>query len=137
MTEVPLIKTFNADADAVAQAADGSVTVCTAPFAGTVTAVTYVPAAAITGANTDTRKVALVNKGQAGSGTTQVASVQFNSGTNAAAFDEKTLALSGTAADLVVAAGDVLTFVSTHVGAGLADPGGTAVVQITRSDAGE
>lgn len=129
----PLVETFEVVVPAVAQGADETTTVLDSPIAGTVTKVTYVTDTAITGANTDTRKVALVNKGQAGSGTTEIASVQFNSGTNAAAFDERSLALSGTPANLAVAAGDVLAFASTHVGAGLADPGGTVFVELSRS----
>jgi hypothetical protein len=54
-------------------------------------------------------------------------------GVNATGDDAKTIPLSGTAANLTVAAGDVLTFESTHVGTGIAEPGGTAIVEITRS----
>ena len=51
---------------------------------------------------------------------------------NAVAFDEKAITLSVTAADLVVAAGDVLAWVSTAVtgGGGLVDPGGLVQVEI-------
>jgi hypothetical protein len=98
--------------------------------AGTVSAVTYSTVTAITGANTNTRSVSLVNKGQAGAGTTTIATLQFNSGVNTTASDEKTITLSGTAADLVVAAGDVLQWQSTAVGTGIADPGGLVNVTI-------
>lgn len=98
--------------------------------AGTVSAVTYATVTAITGANTNTRSVSLVNKGQAGAGTTTIATLQFNSGVNTTASDEKTITLSGTAADLVVAAGDVLQWQSTAVGTGIADPGGLVNVTI-------
>jgi hypothetical protein len=50
------------------------------PSDATVSAVTYAPVTAITGANTNTRSVSLVNKGQAGAGTTVVATIQYNSG---------------------------------------------------------
>lgn len=100
------------------------------PQAGTVSAVTYSPVSTITGANTNTRSVSLVNKGQSGAGTTVVATLQFNSGVNAPAADEKTITLSGTAANLVVAAGDVLEWQSTAVGTGIADPGGLVSVSI-------
>lgn len=96
---------------------------------GTVTAVTYTTPTAITGANTNTRSVSLVNKGQAGSGTTVVATLQFNSGVNTTASVPKTITLSSTPADLVVVAGDVLQWQSTAVGTGIADPGG--LVQVT------
>lgn len=94
-----------------------------------VSAVTYATVTAITGANTNTRSVSLVNKGAAGAGTTVIATLQFNSGVNTTASDEKTITLSSTAADLDVVAGDVLQWQSTHVGTGIADPGG--LVNIT------
>ena len=99
--------------------------------AGTVSAVTYSPVTAVTGANTNTRSVTLVNKGQDGTGTTAIATLQFNSGVNAAAADEKTITLSSTASDKVVAAGDVLQWQSTHIGTGIADPGGLVNVTIS------
>jgi len=99
--------------------------------AGTVTAVTYSTVTAITGANTNTRSVSLVNKGQTGAGATTVATLQFNSGVDTVASDEKTITLSGTPANLVVAAGDVLQWQSTHIGTGIADPGGLVAVTIT------
>lgn len=102
---------------------------------GTITAVTYAAVTAITGANTNTRSVTLVNKGQAGSGTTAVATLQFNSGVNAAASDEKAITLSSTAADLVVVAGDILQWQSTHVGTGIADPGGLVRITIAAKNA--
>ncbi len=91
---------------------------------GTVTAVTYSPVTAITGANTNTRSVSLVNKGQSGAGNTVVATIQYNSGVNAAASDENTVTLSGTPANLTVTAGDILQWQSTAVGTGIAAPGG-------------
>lgn len=105
-----------------------NVLVC--PQDGTVTAVTYTTVTAITGANTNTRSVSLVNKKQDGSGTTVIATLQFNSGVNTVAADEKTITLSATAADLNVSAGDVLQWQSTHVGTGIADPGGLVAVSI-------
>lgn len=106
-----------------------------AQFQGTVTGVTYVPSAAITGAATNNRTVALVNKGAAGSGSTSIASLTFASGTNASANVETAVTLSGTAANLNVAAGDVLQWQSTANGTGLADPGGLVRVTISRTSA--
>ena len=99
--------------------------------AGTVTSVTYSTVTAITGANTNTRSVSLVNKGQSGAGTTVIATLQFDSGVNTTASDEKAITLSATAANLVVAAGDVLQWQSTHLATGIADPGGLVAVTIT------
>lgn len=119
---------------AAAANADASGRYVEAPFDGTVTAASIITAAAITGANTDSRTVQLFNRGQSGSGTTLVASKAFVSGTNAAADDETALTLSGTAADLVVAAGDILEFVSLHVGStGLAGPEFTGRVTFSRT----
>lgn len=119
---------------AVAASADASTVIGEATEAGTVTSVTYTPVAAITGANTETRTVSLINKGASGSGTTSVATLALVSGVSAAAFDEKTITLSGTAANLVVAAGDILAWTSVHSGStGLADPGGLVQVEIDRS----
>lgn len=101
-----------------------------APRAGTVSSVTYTTVTAITGANTNTRSVTLVNKGQTGAGTTTMATLQFDSGVNTVAADEKTITLSGTPANLVVAAGDVLQWQSAAVGTGIADPGGLVAVTI-------
>lgn len=130
----PLVRTIEADVPAVSTAgnSDDSI-VGQAPFACTVTAVEYLAEAAITGAATNNRTLSLVNKGQAGSGTTTVASLNFASGTNAAANDERVITLSGTAADLVLAAGDTLLWRSVAVGTGIADPGGLVRVTLSRS----
>ncbi len=100
---------------------------------GVVTSVTYAPVTAITGAATNTRSVSLVNKGQTGAGNTVIATIQYNSGVNAAASDENTVTLSGTPANLNVAAGDILQWQSTAVGTGIADPGGLVCVTISPS----
>lgn len=106
-----------------------------AKSAGRVTAVSYTPEAAITGAASPaSRTFSLVNKGQAGAGTTTVASLAMVSGVDGVAYDELAITLSATAADRVVAAGDVLVWLSTAVGGtGLADPGGTVQVEIGSS----
>lgn len=130
----PLVRNYKATVAAVAAASDKEANVVDVEFAGTVTSVTYVPDTVLTGANTETRTIVLVNKGQSGAGTTIVATKAFVSGVNAAADDETAITLSGTAANLVVAAGDILAWQSTHSGStGLADPGGMAIVGITRS----
>lgn len=119
---------------AVAAGADDNTTVCRVPYDGTVLGVAYVPKSVLTGANTDSRTLSVINKGQSGSGTTVPAIKAFTSGVNAPAFDETAITLSATAADLVVAEGDILDWKSLHVGAtGLADPGGTVFVSIQRT----
>jgi hypothetical protein len=133
--EAPLVKTLTGDTDAVAAGADATTNIGRAPFSGTVTQVTYAPNATLTGANTDSRTLSIINKGQSGTGTTSVATLAFTSGVNATASDEKALTLSGTPANLNVVQGDILAFVSTHVGSGLADPGGLVEIDITRTNA--
>lgn len=138
--QFPLVQTFFETVGAVAAGSDLETPVCAAPFAGTVTSVTYIPRTTLTGANTDSRTLSLINKGQSGSGTASVAAKAFTSGVNAAANDETALTLDTTDAtsdgiyeNRVVAEGDVLTFKSLHVGStGLADPGGTVKVVISR-----
>lgn len=130
----PLTKTFSAVIPATGATADFVVAICEAPFAGTVTAVKYVADTAITGANTDSRTGRLHNRGQAGAGTTVVASKAFTLAVDAAQYDATAITLSAVAGATTVAAGDVLTWESLHVGSsGLADPGGTVLVTITRS----
>lgn len=131
----PFVRVIEADVPAVSTAGNDDDTVITqAPFACTVTAVQYVPEAAITGAATDHRTFSLVNKGQAGSGTTTVASLAFDSGSvTASANNEKTITLSGTAANLVLAAGDTLLWRSIHIGTGIADPGGLVRITLSRN----
>ena len=135
MSTAPLQQTVQEDAAAVAAASTLSTPIARAPYAGTVTAVTLTPSAAITGVNTNTRRYELINRGQAGAGTTVVATLQMDSGVNATAFDERTITLSGTAANLVVTAGDILEWKSSAVGTGLADPGGAVNVTFDRGNA--
>lgn len=127
----PVIDKLAGGTPPVAAGADGTRNVGEVKRAGTVSGVTYIPDATITGAATNNRRIRLINKAQDGTGTTIVAELAFGNGTNAAASDEKALTLSATAANLAVAAGDVLAFESTHIGTGIADPGGLAQVEIS------
>jgi hypothetical protein len=130
----PLVNVLTQDVPAVSTAGNDDTTVLfQAPFAGTITAVQYTAEAAVTGANTNSRTLSLTNRGQAGAGSTTVASLALVSGVNLVAYDEKTITLSGTAADLVVAEGDTLSWTSLHVGTGITDPGGTVKVTFSRS----
>lgn len=127
----PTVATFEIPVAAVAAGSDLETVECIAPFDGTVTAVSYITVTAITGADTNTRKVEVYNRGQAGAGTQQVALLQFNAGVSTVAEDEKAITL--VSVNVNVTAGDVLAFKSTHVGTGTADPGGLAKISITRS----
>lgn len=124
---------LEATVPAVTIAATADQTIGEVNTAGRVSSVSYTPEAAITGAaSPNSRTFTLVNKGAAGVGTTNVATLAMVSGVDGVAFDEKAITLNATAANLVVAAGDILVWVSTAVtaGGGLVDPGGLVQVEI-------
>jgi len=133
VTKAPLVSTIRLPMASVATASDLTSPIGFVPFAGVVSAVRYIPTSVLTGADTNSRTCSVYNRGQAGAGTTAVASKAFTAGVNAPANDATDITLSGTAANLVVAAGDVLDWESLHVASGLADPGGVVEVDITRS----
>ncbi|MEU5853947.1 hypothetical protein ABZ799_01345 [Nocardiopsis dassonvillei] len=129
----PLVRVIEQDVPAVDTAGDSEDTVLgQAPFDCTVTAVEYIPEAAVTGAATNHRTLSVVNKGSDGAATTTVASLSFAAGTNADAYDVRALSLSGTAANLDLDAGDTLQFRSVAVGTGITDPGGLVRVTVER-----
>lgn len=101
-----------------------------ASHGGTVSEVTIIPEAAVTAHATNYRTIRVVNKGDDGAGTTVVASLALDTPTtdDLVAFDEKTIPLSGTAANLVVAEGDVLVADETVAASGLAHGGYTIKV---------
>lgn len=103
------------------------------PGAGTVSEVTYLPMAALSGANTNSRTLTLYNRGTVGTGTTVVAQLALVAGVNLVDNDEKTITLSATPANLVVAESDVLEWESLAVGTGIVDPGGVVQVTIART----
>jgi hypothetical protein len=134
MTSAPYVRVIEADVPAVATAGNDQDSVAAqAPFDGVITGVQYVPVAAITGADTNSRTLSLVNKGQAGAGSTTVATLALTNGVNAVADDDKPVTLSGTSANLQVASGDTLLWRSVHVGTGITDPGGLIRITIARA----
>lgn len=130
--KVPLKRTLTVLIAALGTNVDGSTILGKAPFDGNVTAVGYIPAATLTGGNTNSRRIAITNRGSAGAGTTEAAFLDFVSGVNGVAYDEKAITLHATTANRAVAEGDVLTVDSTTPGTGIADPGGMIIVEITR-----
>ena len=92
-----------------------------AEIAARVTAVRYIPETAITGHGTNYATLSVVNKGATGVGVTAVAAFTFDTPTtdDVAAMDEKALTLE-TAANLVLAAGDVLAVKKEIAAAGMA-----------------
>lgn len=129
----PLEITAQAYAAPVATAGnDGATCAHIARVTGTIKSVSLVPSDTISGAATDHRTVSLINKGIAGSGTKVIATVTFDSGINAPANKQKAITLSSDPADLAVKPGDVLMWVSTHVGDGITDPGGLVTLVVAR-----
>lgn len=127
----PLIRKLEATIPAAGAAVAQDQVVGEAPFAGTVTSVTFTPEANVTGQATDFRTFRLINKGQDGNGSTVIASLAFSSApVTASDFDEKAITISGSA---VVAEGDILAWDETVAGTGLASPGGKVQVEITRT----
>jgi len=86
-----------------------------APFALTITGIDYVPSDAITGANTNTNHI---NVDALAAGT-EIANIDFVSGTDGAAGVASALTLTATTADLNLAAGAVVRVEVEEVGTGL------------------
>ena len=132
--KAPNVQVLKTNLPATAAGSDYDQSLGEAPFAGEVTAVSYTPEANITGDDTESRTITIVNKGQDGNGTTVMATLAFTTGVNATDFNESAATLSAVADATDVAAGDILAAVSTHVGStGLADPGGLVQVSVSRS----
>lgn len=129
--EAPLLRTIRArhDTDAAA-GTDYTEVVGTAPFAGTISAVSYIPDAAVSGATSTATTLAVRNETQ----NLAAAALAFITGVDLVAFTAKALTLSGTAANLVVAAGDVITFKKTHASTGTAMSSGSVEVVFSRND---
>lgn len=107
-----------------------------APFVGTVASVTFTPDAAITGATATKRTITLENRGQDGTGTTVIATLDLITGVNPAKHDEYAFTLSGTAANLNVAAGDVIAVKEAVTSTGTANPGGIVSIGYSRGEVG-
>jgi hypothetical protein len=96
----------------------------------TVTAVSFIPDANITGDNTNYFTFTLQNRGTSGSGTTTVATLAFTLGVDGVAHDEKAITVSGTAANLQVATDEVLAVSKTATAVtGLDMPDGRVVIK--------
>lgn len=105
-----------------------------APFAGTIVGVSIVPEASLVAHASNYRTFRVVNKGQAGSGTTVAATFATDTVTtdDLTAFDEKAIPLSGVAGATTVAEGDVLVADETVAASGVAHSGYTITVSISR-----
>lgn len=113
-------------------ATDFEKTLGVATYAGTVTSVKFIPDAGF-GQNTNYATISVINKGQAGAGSTSVASKDYTAANAATAYVPSAVTLSVTPANLVVAAGDILTFKKTHTASGQLLPVGKFELTIERS----
>ena len=121
--EISIPQQFDADA------ADQLHTV-TVKRPGLINSVVFYPNWTVSGANTNTRTLSLINLGQSGAGSASCASLALTSGVNLTRGVSKEITL-GTAANRTVAVGDVLAWRSIASGSGLPDPGGRVVIQQT------
>lgn len=102
-----------------------------APADALITEVSIIAEAAMTGATATARTLTVYNRGQAGAGTTVVATLAFITGVDLVANDKKLLTLSAVANALNVAAGDVLECVETVASTGTVRPAAQLTVSGT------
>lgn len=88
-----------------------------------IAAARWIPSAAVTANGTNFATLSLRNRGTNGAGSV-VAATRSYAATNSAAQVAEAMTLSATAADLLAAAGDVLTLGVAHSGTGLIIPAG-------------
>jgi hypothetical protein len=96
-----------------------------APFNCKLTNVLYIPAADITGVDTNTTHLNIINRGAAGAGVTELDNVDFVAGVNASKAVPKDMATT----DVNLAKGDVIVAQYEKVGTGLALPAGQIVFE--------
>jgi hypothetical protein len=96
-----------------------------------ITGVSYEPETTLTGQATNFRTVRIVNKGPAGALTIVLAELAFSAaGTIARARQARTIPLLNTAeGPPLIREGDVVQVESVPTGTGLADPGGTVLIE--------
>lgn len=103
-----------------------------APFRCTITAIQFLTVSAITGANTNYFTLNVRNR-TTGAGTAIPGALAFTSGVDTVAQTPKTITLSATAADLILAEDDVVTAEKAVTASGLACPAGLVVVYLKAS----
>lgn len=94
------------------------------PHAGRLRAVYFVPLADVTGANTNSTTLDVINRGAAGAGTTSLGTLTLVSGTNLTGKTPNTVVSGLTTA---LADGDTIALNATKVGTGLDVPSGTVL----------
>lgn len=94
-----------------------------------VTGVRWVPNAAVTANGTNYTTLNIYDRGATDAGTALIASRSY-AATNSAAQTPETLTLSATAANLLIASGDVITVNRVHTASGLIVAAGLVEVQV-------
>lgn len=134
MTTAPSSQVLRARIASQIAAGTANATIGNAPFAGVVASANFTPDAAITGATATKRTITLENRGQAGAGTTVIATLDLITGVNPAAFDEYPFTLSVVALATTVAEDDVIAVKEAVTSTGTANPGGVVEVTFTRGN---
>lgn len=128
LKDIPGDFNFAVSVPATAAGTAVEVPVVILPFRAQITAVKWIPGAAITANGTNFFTLTFRNR-QSGAGSVVPAGPRAYSATNSVSTTPETLTLSSTASDLQAAVGDLLTAHFTHSGSGLAIPAG--LVQVT------
>jgi hypothetical protein len=124
-------KSIRTPAEATANVG-GVYSICRAPFTGALTRAVYYPDTVVTGVATNNKKIAIENRGPAGSGSVEAAALTFASGVNGPANDDNALTLSVTLTNRDFAEGDIIAARTVVNGTGLVLPAGTIEVDLTR-----
>lgn len=132
----PLTQSFKTKIPSQIAAGTADAAIAEAPFAGTLAAATFTPDAAITGATATKRTLTIENRGQDGSGTTVMATLDLVTGVNPAKHDETAFTLSVVANATNVAQGDIIVCKEAVTSTGTANPGGQVEVTFSRGEAG-
>jgi len=129
-SEIAGVKTLRIQLQSAMAAAgtDDEFVVGTLPNNAVITAAKWVPFAAVTANGTNFGILSVRNRKADGSGTALPATRSY-AATNSVAFTPEAMTLDGTAANLLVAAGDVLTVQRLHTASGVVIPAG--VVEIS------
>lgn len=128
---IPPFEVMHVRARAVAVAGNDLVTVIgRAPSHGYIIGILYTTVTAIAGAAPNSRDCIVLNQGATGVAGIPVAVEHFLAGVNTVQRVPYSIPLNAVPANLRVNEGDVLVWYSTHVAAGLADPGGDVEVLI-------
>lgn len=110
-------------------ASTGVQVVARAPFACTVQSITFTPDSGVTADATNNATLQVTNR-TTGAGTTSVASVTTTTGFGMTAYTPATIAVSATAANLNLAAGDVISLDKTVGGTGVIIPAGLVEIVV-------